>query len=394
MDLTEKPRVTRYDIELLNKIMNRDEARIIGNYESLNVQSLINFVCKCSKEDSKKFRSLYNKGGAFCKGCSKINGRKKSEATNLERFGVTNPFLSKEVIEKIKKQVEGRTEDEKKKTIEKRLTTIKNLPDEEKKKTIEKRLATMNEKSEEEKKLIKEKRIQTNSAKTEEEKTIRKEKIKATCMSKYGVDNAFKSKEINDKIKKTNIEKYGVENVFASKEIKDKIKETNVKTYGTEYMTQSLTKMEWDRRMEKRKKTNMERFGYENPAQHPETFEKIQETAKRFKEYKMPSGDIRKIQGYEGFALDELVKIYQEDQIKTDRKDVGRIKYLLNGLHKYYSPDIGIPHENKLIEVKSKFTYTIEPEKIKCKGEACKSLGFHYEIWVYDAKGMKEVIQF
>jgi len=39
----------------------------------------------------------------------------------------------------------------------------------------------------------------------------------------------------------------------------------------------------------------------------------------------MPSGDIRKVQGYEPFALDILVKKYKEDDIKTDRKDIPRI---------------------------------------------------------------------
>lgn len=394
MDLAKKNQITRYDIDLLNTIMIRDDAKLIGSYETLNVYSVINFLCKCSKEGSKIFRGLYNKGGAFCKECAKINGKKKSEATNLEKFGVINPFMLKEVQDKIKKQVQGKTPEEKNTIIEKRLKTVKNLPDEEKKKTIEKRLATMNEKSEEEKNLIKEKRVKTNSSKTEEDKNIRKEKIKATCMSKYGVDSHFRSKEVIENRKKKVFEKYGVENVLQIKEVIDKIKASNIKKCGHEYATQNLTKEEWGKRMEKRKKTNIERFGYENPAQHPETFEKIQESAKRFKEYKMPSGEIRKIQGYEGFALDELLKIYEENQIKTDRKDVGRIKYVLNGINKYYSPDIGIPNENKLIEVKSKFTYTIEPEKIKCKGEACKGLGFEYEIWIYDRKGVKEIIKF
>ena len=394
MEITEKIPVTRYDIDLLNKIIIRDDAKLIGSYETLNVYSVINFLCKCSKEGSKKFRSLYNKGGAFCKECAKINGKQKSEATNLEKFGVINPFMLKEVQDKIKKQIKGKTVEEKNKIIEKRLNTVKNLTDEEKKKTIEKRLATMNEKSEEEKTLIKAKRVKTNNSKTEEEKNIRKTKIKATCMSKYGVDSHFKSKELIENRKRNVFEKYGVENVLQAKEVIDKIKATNMKKCGHEYTTQNLTKEEWGKRMEKRKQTNIERFGYENPAQHPETFEKIQESAKRFKEYKMPSGEIRKIQGYEGFALDELLKIYEEDQIKTDRKEVGRIMYEIDTKKKYYYPDIGIPHENKLIEVKSKFTYTIEPEKIKCKGEACKSLGFDYEIWVYDRKGVKEIIKF
>ena len=436
MDITEVSKPRKYDIDLLNTIIERDESKLIGDYESLNVYSIINFQCKCGKEGSKKFRTLYNKSGASCEACAKINGRKKSEATNLQLFGVTNPFMSKDIQEKIKSEyktrseekkkeikdkmkqtIYSRSEEEKKQIIEKRKETHYSKSEEEKKQIIEKRKETNSSKSEEEKKQIIEKRNETNSSKSEEEKKQIIEKQKASCIikygvdnslksqkvkdkiketnfNKYGVDNPFKSQEVKDTIKETNFNKYGVDNPFKSQEVKDKIKETNINKYGTEYHTQSLTKEEWNRRMKKRVGTNLERFGYENPAQHPEIFEKIQESAKRFKPYTMPSGEIRKIQGYEGFALDELVKIYREDQIKTNRKDVGRIQYVLDGKIKYYSPDIGIPHENKLIEVKSNYTYTIDPEKIKCKGEACKSLGIDYEIWIYTQKGEKEVIKF
>jgi len=394
MDLNDKKQTVKYDINLLNTIIKRDNSTLIGDYKSLHVYSVIKFICKCAKEDSKKFRSLYGKGGAFCRECAKINGKKKSEATNLEKFGVKNPFASKDIQNKIKKdnlEKYGVEHNMKRKEVVDKVKNKYNLKSHDEKMALrQKILDKHNAKSEEEKQQIIDKRLNTFNAKPEEEKKNTIEKRKQTYYSKTQEDK----EKIRAKIKKTNLEKYGVENVFSNTIIKTKMKETNIKKYGTEYATQSIAKEEWDRRMEKRKQTNIDRFGYENPAQHPEIFERIQESAKRFKEYKMPSGAIRKIQGYEGFALDELVKIYEEDQIKTDRKDVGRIKYNLNGLNKYYNPDIGIPHENKLIEVKSKFTYTIEPEKIKCKGDACKSLGFNYEIWIYNSKGNKEVIKF
>ena len=37
-----------------------------------------------------------------------------------------------------------------------------------------------------------------------------------------------------DKIKKTNIERYGVENPFQSEYVRDKIKKTNIERYGVE----------------------------------------------------------------------------------------------------------------------------------------------------------------
>ena len=390
MDLAEASKRIKYDIELLNTIVNRDKSKLIGEYESLNVQSVINFQCSCGKEGSKKFRSLYIKGGALCEACAKINGRKKAESTNLQLFGVRNPFMSKEIQEKINSKYKTLTYEEKKERIDKMKETISSKSAKEKKQILEKRKETISSKSEEEKKQILEKRKETHYSKSEEEKKKIIEKRKETNSSK----SEEEKKQMIEKHKITCIIKYGVDNPLKSQEVKDRIKETTLNKYGTEYATQSVTKEEWDRRMKVREQTNLERFGFANPTQNPDIFEKIQRSAKRFKEYTMPSGEIRKIQGYEGFALNELVKIYTEDQIKTDRKDVGRIEYVLNGINRFYSPDIGIPHENKLIEVKSDYTYTLEPEKIKCKGDACKSLGFHYEIWIYNRKGDKQVIKF
>jgi len=52
-------------------------------------------------------------------------------------------------------------------------------------------------------------------------------------------------------------------------------------------------------------------------------------------------------------------------------------------LHKYYFPDIAIPHENKIIEVKSTWTYTCKTDNIKRKAETTKAKGFV----VFDSKG-------
>jgi hypothetical protein len=105
----------------------------------------------------------------------------------------------------------------------------------------------------------------------------------------------------------------------------------------------------------------------------------------------MPSGIIRKVQGYEPYALDELVKQYTEEQIKTDRKDVPRITYDIENNKHYYFPDIYIPEEKYIIEVKSTWTYKCKTDNIKQKAEAVKKLGYKYEIWVYDNKKNKKL---
>ena len=122
----------------------------------------------------------------------------------------------------------------------------------------------------------------------------------------------------------------------------------------------------------------------------------------------MPSGTVRKVQGYEPFALRDLIAAgITEDQIKTDRSDVPRIKYSAEekdpSLHqntgtdseprqslskdRYYFPDIFIPHENRLIEVKSTWTYKCKTDFIKQKGEAAKAAGYNYELRIYNSKG-------
>jgi hypothetical protein len=120
--------------------------------------------------------------------------------------------------------------------------------------------------------------------------------------------------------------------------------------------------------------------------------EKTQKNAKKYKEYTMPSGIIRKVQGYESFALDELVNIYSEDDIKTDRKDIPRIKYIINDKNKYYFPDIYIKSGNKIIEVKSNWTYKCKEDNVQEKSNATKLAGYEYEIWIYDNKGNKTIL--
>jgi len=140
---------------------------------------------------------------------------------------------------------------------------------------------------------------------------------------------------------------------------------------------------------EKRKKNNIIKYGVEYPMQNIEIQIKSQKNAKKFKEYIMPSGNMRKVQGYEPFALDILIQIYTEEQLKTNRKEVPRIKYIVNEKDKYYFPDIYIPDENKIIEVKSMWTFNLHKEIVNLKKEACISQGYIYEIWCFNHKGEK-----
>lgn len=125
--------------------------------------------------------------------------------------------------------------------------------------------------------------------------------------------------------------------------------------------------------------------------QCPEVIENNVKSSYYFKEYKMPSGNVIKIQGYEHYALDELIKNnIDEIDIITGAKNVPEIWYLDGGEKKRrHFVDIFIPSQNKCIEVKSTWTFKKQKDIVFLKQNKAKEIGYLYEIWVYDNKGNK-----
>jgi hypothetical protein len=158
------------------------------------------------------------------------------------------------------------------------------------------------------------------------------------------------------------------------------------KKYGCEYSFQSeLVKS-------KTKKTCFEKYGCEHPFQNPEIMEKNIKSSFSKKEYIFPSGRIDKIQGYENFALDELIinEEINETDIITGTTNVPEIWYNDNEgkKHRHYV-DIFIPSQNRCIEVKSEWTYNKQINSVSFKKQAAKDLGYKYEIWIYNSKKEK-----
>jgi hypothetical protein len=344
----------KYNQELLDSIIKRDGADLNYIYDNLTKRTKIQFTCKCGKKGEKLFSTLNLNAGAFCINCAKVLQMNKIKNTNLEKYGVEMPTQNKDILQKQKNTF-----------LEKYGVTNPFRSNEIKDKII--------------------KRYIKNYDVSHPSKSINIiEKTKKTNIKRYGSENPLQNKVIRDKCKKTNLQKYGLENPSQSNLIKNKVIETCIKKYGTSHPMKNI------KIQQKQKATNLKRYGV-NYVQHSlEIQEKIQKNAKKFKEYKMPSGEIRKVQGYEPFALDELVKLYTEQQIKTNRKDVPRIEYVLENKKHYYFPDIYITHENKIIEVKSTYTYNIGGYVLE-KKEATKNKGYNYEIWVYDRKKNKEI---
>jgi len=140
----------------------------------------------------------------------------------------------------------------------------------------------------------------------------------------------------------------------------------------------------------KTKNTCVNKYGVENVCHNAEIAERSSKNSYRTKAYTFPSGKQIKCQGYEPFALNELIKLYKEEDIITGCVNVPIISYtgLDSKEHKHFV-DIFIPTDNKCIEVKSTWTAEKKKDNIFLKQVAGKKLGYDYEIWVYDKKGKK-----
>ena len=93
-------------------------------------------------------------------------------------------------------------------------------------------------------------------------------KRKETNIKKYGNEYAIASKKVKVKIHDSFKEKYGTDNPFKNKDIQEKIKTTNLNKFGGQPMNSNKVK-------EKFKKTMMENYNVEYSSQIPENKEKL-----------------------------------------------------------------------------------------------------------------------
>jgi len=305
---------------------------ILENFENIKVNCNIKLTSKCVNENcnnffNKKFHILYKTKVFTCKKCTWIDGDKKHKQTLLNKYGTENMWDVEE---------------------------IKN------------------------KKIL-------------------------TCLNKYGVNNVAQNLDIINKIKKTKInikksnivsspiidkkqelfKKYGTDNYRSSDYIKNKIKQTVLERYGVDHISKS-------KEIQATKRENcINKYGVEFSIQHPEFAEKACTNGFLMKEYILPSGKIIKVQGYEPFALRDIINIEKinEDDIITGCKNVPTIWYndLKGNKHRHFV-DIFISSQNRCIEIKS--SWTVKKENVLLKQKAAKELGYNYEIWVYNEKGI------
>lgn len=321
----------KYDGNMLNTFCDENDILLIDDYSKqfINRNSIIEGMCKgnnCENVFSKPFRELLKING-YCLDCSKENGKIKIKNTNLKKYGADCCLKNQDIRDKIKQ------------------TTLARYG------------------------------VNHNSQ-LERIKQQKREK----SIEKFGTEYVLQSPEIRNKIKQTNLQIYGYENPQQNIEIRNKNYETNIQKYGTKHF------METEDFKQKAIKTNMERYGVPHHSQNAEIADKMLKNSYKLKKYEMPSGKIISCQGYENFALDELLfeEKISEDDISTERNCVPEIWFYdkNNVRHRYYV-DIYIKSQNRCIEVKS--SWTNQPKNyVFEKKEAAENLGYKYDLWIYD----------
>lgn len=238
-------------------------------------------------------------------------------------------------------------------------------------------------------------------------------KTDATCLDRYGFKRAFLRPEVFDKIRAIHRKKYGVDFPLQCPDIQAKIevafeakwgaarpflsdaflqtikekyghewfcctdryKEIMLERYGAEHYLQS----------DHYKQAMLERYGAESPMQCPELFRRAQQASFQRRAYVSPDGERFMILGYEDAALNDLFR-HEGVEILYAGEDprIPIYTYLDEDgkTHKYY-PDIYIPRENRVIEVKSIYVYNRDPQKTLHKALSVSEDAL-FELRLYD----------
>jgi hypothetical protein len=221
--------------------------------------------------------------------------------------------------------------------------------------------------------------------------SVKIKKIKKS-QENYNVDNISQSNIIKKKKANTSIEHFGVDNISKSIIIKNKKINTCRKNYGVDYPSQSKEIQN------KYVETIQRKYGilFTNISQISEIMDKKIKTGISTKKYTLPSGKVVKIQGYENYGIEYLLKMgISEDDIiignKNIEKEIGIFMFydMKKNKNRRYFPDIYVKSKNKIYEIKSNFTMNLNVDLIKIKKQSIIDRGFEFEFLIFNEKGVK-----
>lgn len=245
--------------------------------------------------------------------------------------------------------------------------------------------------------------------------------IRSIHTIKYGVPYPLQNPEIRKKALESFLKNWNAEYPFLSEKFNDlmeskygkrffcqtdKFKDVMIERYGNIYYilsekSQEEMLLKYGKRFfietQQFRDIMIERYGFPHATQNQTLFLKAMESMLKTKEHVMPSGRIQKVMGYEHFAINYLLKnqalnIMEEGLLFG--KDIPTVDYTFDGKNRRYFPDIYVQRGGEgfdfLVEVKSLYTYNMDPEKNMAKFKAASKL-MDVFVMFFDAKG--ELIQ-
>lgn len=352
-----------------------------GNTKQLEYRDYLNniknhnfYTCskKCAHDSGKNKKTNLERHGD-----ENYNNHEKTKQTLLDNFGVENVFQLEEVKEKSKKTCLDKF------GVEYSLQSleVRKKGDE----TKEIKYGDPNYTNREQAKL-------TTKERHGNENYNNREQAKETCLERYGDENYTNIEKQKETVKNKS-EEEKQERVF-------KMKQTKLERHGNESYVNSekqietlsnRTEEEQKEINDKRIKTCLKLYGVEYISQNSKILEKLKKNSYKLKEYILPSGKIVKVQGYEPWALDLLLKTYKECDLLIENKDIenkiGQIWYIGKDKKKHrYISDIYIISENKIVEVKSTWTFERYREKNLLKEQRCLDMGMKFEFMIFNGK--------
>jgi len=191
-------------------------------------------------------------------------------------------------------------------------------------------------------------------------------KLITTNLIKYKTKCPLQNKKIHKKTINTNINKYGVEHHMKNNKIKEKQKKTNITKYGIVCILQRHDIIE------KIKKNNLNIYGVEHYMQIKKIFDKQQLKSFKYKSFKNTN-----LIYQSSYELDFLTKYYD---IIPNIERGKTIKYIYKNKNRVYYSDFFIPSLNLIVEIKNKFLYERDFNKIKSKEYYTIKNGYNYII--------------
>lgn len=166
----------------------------------------------------------------------------------------------------------------------------------------------------------------------------------------------------------------------------EKAKQNCLALHGVEH---SLQRKDVQR---KAKRTMRRLYGVSHALQNKELFDANLKTAYKLKDYKLGRKWIL-VQGFEPQALDYIRK---EKGVKSidiicgvGAVEMPTIEYMYLGKKRVYHPDIYIRSLNRIVEVKSEYTYRAKKYVNSLKRAACIAAGYNFTFLIMNSDGTR-----